>query len=110
MADLRSVFRRNIPEDKNIRMLARGGDEVLGAVLDINQKGFRLDNEARFKPGAMLEGLIEFSDGGALPRQIPITAQAVWNEGGETGFTIKEIPLAEEDTLDRLIAIAEGRA
>ena len=110
MADLRSIFRRNIPEDKKIRVLAKGGEEVLGAVLDINQKGFRLDTKARFNPGAMLEGLIEFSDGGALPRQIPVTAQAVWNEGGETGFSIKEIPLAEEDALDKLIAIAEGMA
>ncbi|MCZ6556502.1 MAG: PilZ domain-containing protein [SAR324 cluster bacterium] len=110
MANLRSFFRRHIPEDKKVRVLQKTGAEVVGHLLDINQKGFRLRTSMKFKPGDFFEGLIEFSEEEGLPQHIQVSAQAIWNDGGETGFSIKEIPIADEDTLDKLIDVVEGRA
>ena len=108
MADLRSIFRRNVPVSHSIRVMAVGGDEVIGQVMDINQKGFRLSTGRKFKPGEMLQGMIEYSADSAMPRRIQLTAQCIWSEAKETGFSIKEIPIAEEDALDKLVDLASG--
>lgn len=108
MADLRSIFRRNVPDSYSIRVMGEGGDEVIGQVVDINQKGFRLGTGRKFKPGEMLRGMIEYSADSAMPRRIQFTAQCIWSEGKETGFSIKEIPIAEEAALDKLVDLASG--
>lgn len=108
MANLRSFFRRDVASGPVIRILAAGGEELIGTVLDINQKGFRLGGGKSFKPGDMLNGLIEFTPDGAMPQHIQIKAQCVWSEGKELGFSIKEVPMSAEDALDKLIDLAAG--
>ena len=109
MANLRTVFRRNVASGNAIRVLAAGGEQLVGDVMDINQKGFRLNGaQKRLKPGEMLDGLIEFTPDGALPQHIQVKAQCVWSEGGELGFSIKEVPMALEDALDKLLDLAAG--
>ena len=104
MADLRSLFRSAIPETQKLRVLNRNGTESVGNLLDINQKGFRLETRQDFSPGATLVGLIEVVGGGDSGTQlIPFTARCAWNIPKETGFAIKEIPRAEEAAFDALI-------
>ena len=110
MANLRSFFRRNVATGSAIRVLAAGGEELIGNVMDINQKGFRLTASKKFNPGDILNGLIEYTPDGALPQHIQIKAQCVWSEGKELGFSIKDVPLASEDALDKLVDIAAGVA
>ena len=107
MADLRSTIRRDVPDPYSIRVMGVGGDGAIGQVMDINQKGFRLNTGRRFKPGEMLEGLLEYLDRG-VPHRIQFTAQCIWSEGDERGFFIKEIPLDEEEAMDKLVDHAAG--
>ena len=108
MANLRSFFRRDVASGTAIRVLAAGGGELIGNVMDINQKGFRLSGAKSFGPGDMLNGLIEYTADGALPQHIQVKAQCVWSEGKERGFSIKEVPMSAEDALDKLIDVASG--
>jgi hypothetical protein len=109
MANLRSFFRRNVSSVSVIRILAAGGEEMIGEVMDINQKGFRLSSAKKFNPGDMLNGLIEFTPDGTIPQHIQVKAQCVWSEGKERGFSIKEVPMSAEDALDKLIDMAAAR-
>ena len=106
MANLRSFFRRDVTSEKSIRVLAAGGTELLGNVLDINQKGFRLAGGKGFKPGDMLNGLIEFAPDGGIPQHVQVKAQCAWANGKEFGFSIREVPLSAEAALDKVIAFA----
>ena len=108
MANLRSFFRRDVASGKSIRVLAAGGTELIGTVVDINQKGFRMAGGKNFKPGDMLNGLIEFTPDGGMPQHIQFKAQCAWADGKELGFSIKEVPMAAEDALDKLIDFAAG--
>ena len=103
MRDLRSLFRSAVPENKKIRVLNKNGSETVGGLLDINQKGFRLETRQNFSPGATLAGLIEFVGGSSGTRLIPFTARCAWTTAKETGFAIKDIPRAEEAAFDALI-------
>ena len=103
MRDLRSLFRSAVPENKKIRVLNKNGSETVGGLLDINQKGFRLETRQNFSPGATLAGLIEFVEGSSSTRLIPFTARCAWTTAKETGFAIKDIPRAEEAAFDALI-------
>lgn len=107
MAELRSIVRRDVPDPYSIRLIGAEGGEVIGQVLDISQKGFRLSTGSRFKPGDLLQAMLEYFES-SMPRRIQLTAQCIWSEGKETGFSIKEIPLAEEEALDALIDHASG--
>ena len=110
MKDLRSLFRSAVPESKKIRVLNKNGSETVGGLLDINQKGFRLETRQTFSPGATPMGLIEYVGGNSGTRLIPFTARCAWNTGKETGFAIKEIPRAEEAAFDALIDHFSGGA
>ena len=110
MPDFRSIFRSNVSDENAVRVLGKDGGELLGHLKDVNHKGFRLETKKKFKPGSMLEARFELTADGAGPRYIQVTAQSVWSEGSETGFVIKQIPLAEEDLLDRLIDKVSGVA
>lgn len=101
--ELRSLLRRYSPDKPGVRVLAKNGGETIGHVLDLNQKGFRITTKSKFPPGSMLDGLIEFISDTAGTRLIPVHAKCIWNDAKECGFSIKEIPLAEETALDQLI-------
>ena len=101
--DLRSLFRSAIPETRKIRVLNKNASETVGSLLDINQKGFRLETRQNFPPGATLVGLIEIVGGSSGTQLIPFTARCAWNIPTETGFALKEIPREEEAAYDALI-------
>jgi len=108
--DLRTLFRSAIPETRKIRVLNKNASETVGSLLDINQKGFRLETRQNFPPGATLVGLIEIVGGSSGTQLIPFTARCAWNTGKETGFAIKDIPRAEEAAFDALIDHFSGGA
>ena len=110
MEDLRSFFRRSISGGKQIRVLSRNGTDLVGNLLDVSQKGFRLNVKKTLAPGTEMGMLIEYTDEQSGPHLIPITAQCMWNHRKECGFSIKEIPQAEESHFDRLIETFKGGA
>lgn len=107
--ELRSLIQRYVPEKHSVRVLAKTGGDLVGHVLDLNHKGFRLQAKKKFGPGEMLEGLLEYDAGGTAPRLVPFTARCVWVDSREFGFSIKEIPVAQEQVLDEFIAHLAGK-
>lgn len=103
MANLRSLFRRQISDENGIRVFSKNGGENLGTLLDISQKGFRLTSGKSYSPGERLTGLIESEDEKGTPHLIPVDAQCMWTHRKEAGFSIKDIPFAEEAAFDKLI-------
>lgn len=108
--ELRSFIRRYIPEKNSIRVLAKNGDELIGYLLDLNQKGFRLSGKKKFQPGALLEGLMQYDSEEARSQVISFSARCVWVEAREAGFSIKEIPVAHETVLDQFIEQLAGKS
>jgi hypothetical protein len=103
MPDLRSLFRRQIPQEQGVRIFSKNGREDLGVLLDVSQKGFRISSAKSYAPGARLSGLIETPDEAGALQFIPIEAQCMWTHRREAGFSIKEIPMAQEAAFDKLI-------
>ena len=107
--ELRSLLRRFASESTGIQVLAKTGGDLVGTIVDLNQKGFRLTTKQSFKPGNMLEGLIQDVLNENKPEMIPVTARCVWQNGSECGFAILEVPMSHESRLDILIdRLAKG--
>ena len=110
MSNLRSLFRREIAKKEQLRVFTQTGQEDLGVILDISQKGFRLDSKKTFSPGTRVSGLIEVASNDGPPSFVPFNAQCVWTHKKEAGFTIKEIPRTAEAAYDKLIEEFSGPA
>ncbi len=108
--DFRSIFRRVVPVSQSIRIVSKNGAESIGLLQDVNHKGFRIKTTKKFNPGATLEGMFEFNPADRGTQLIPFTARCVWNYAKETGFAIKEIPMAREAEFDKLIDQVSGEA
>lgn len=103
MANLRSLFRREISKSDGIQVFSENAGEELGTLLDISQTGFRLSSKKTYQAGATLTGLIEFPSESGPASFVPFTAQCIWTHRKEAGFNIKEIPLTAEAAFDKLI-------
>jgi len=101
--ELRGLLRRFVSESTGIQVLEKSGGELVGTLIDLNQKGFRLTTKQSFKPGNTLEGLIQDTEDETKPEMIPVTARCVWKNGAECGFAILDVPMSHESRLDRLI-------
>jgi len=100
--ELRGLLRRFVSEDTGLKVLAKSGGDMIGTLLDLNQKGFRVNTKQPFKPGTVLEGLIEDNES-EKTHLIPFTAKCVWQKPSECGFAIIEVPMSEEARLDSLV-------
>ena len=101
--ELRGLLRRFVEDKTGLRVLEKGGGDIIGILLDLNQKGFRVSTKQVFKPGTVVEGLIEDNTGGDNARLIPFAAKCVWQRSSEAGFAISEVPISEEANLDALV-------
>lgn len=107
--ELRGLLRRFVSETTGIEVLAKTGGELVGVLVDLNQKGFRLTTKQSFKPGTLLEGLIQDTENEDQPELIPFSARCVWQNGSECGFAIVDVPISHESRLDHLIdRLAKG--
>ena len=101
--ELRGLLRRFVSETTGVQVLAKTGGDLVGTLIDLNQKGFRLATKQAFKPGYTLEGLIQDVEDETKPELISFTARCVWQNGAECGFAIMDVPMSHEERLDKLI-------